>query len=163
MPWCPRCQTEYRPGFTRCADCGAPLEAQAPAPAPLRSITPVLLTEAVDDTTCRLLCSLLDEHGIPVERRAHDPLDDIRRLYTGRALFGTDLYVADADLEAARALTESYLSPHPLPSALADEIAAMPYPEEPIPSADRPRAAKALLLTGLFVLAMLGLWYLSKL
>lgn len=30
MPWCPKCRTEYRPGFTKCADCGSELVAEQP-------------------------------------------------------------------------------------------------------------------------------------
>lgn len=31
MPWCPQCRTEYREGFTQCADCGAALVDALPA------------------------------------------------------------------------------------------------------------------------------------
>ncbi|MCM1026895.1 MAG: hypothetical protein NC432_10700 [Roseburia sp.] len=30
MPWCPKCKTEYREGFTVCADCGSELVAEQP-------------------------------------------------------------------------------------------------------------------------------------
>lgn len=30
MPWCPKCKTEYREGFTICADCGSELVAEEP-------------------------------------------------------------------------------------------------------------------------------------
>ena len=30
MPWCPKCKSEYRDGFTVCADCGAQLVAEMP-------------------------------------------------------------------------------------------------------------------------------------
>ena len=30
MPWCPKCKTEYREGFTVCADCGSQLVAEEP-------------------------------------------------------------------------------------------------------------------------------------
>lgn len=30
MPWCPKCKTEYREGFTVCADCGGELVEQEP-------------------------------------------------------------------------------------------------------------------------------------
>lgn len=31
MPWCPKCKTEYREGFTVCADCGSELVSELPA------------------------------------------------------------------------------------------------------------------------------------
>ena len=34
MPWCPNCKTEYREGFTHCADCGAELVPTLPDEAP---------------------------------------------------------------------------------------------------------------------------------
>ena len=30
MPWCPKCKSEYREGFTVCADCGTELVAEEP-------------------------------------------------------------------------------------------------------------------------------------
>ncbi len=30
MPWCPKCKTEYREGFTVCADCGSELVKEQP-------------------------------------------------------------------------------------------------------------------------------------
>lgn len=30
MPWCPKCKTEYRAGFTKCADCGSELVEDKP-------------------------------------------------------------------------------------------------------------------------------------
>ena len=32
MPFCPRCKSEYRPGFSRCADCDVELVAALPTP-----------------------------------------------------------------------------------------------------------------------------------
>lgn len=34
MPWCPRCKTEYREGFTVCADCGSELVEEEPVETP---------------------------------------------------------------------------------------------------------------------------------
>ena len=34
MPWCPKCKTEYREGFTVCADCGSELVEEEPAETP---------------------------------------------------------------------------------------------------------------------------------
>lgn len=34
MPWCPNCKSEYRDGFTTCAECGAPLVRQLPRTKP---------------------------------------------------------------------------------------------------------------------------------
>lgn len=34
MPFCPACRTEYRPGFSACADCHVPLVEKLEAPPP---------------------------------------------------------------------------------------------------------------------------------
>ena len=34
MPWCPKCKTEYREGFTVCADCGSELVEEEPVETP---------------------------------------------------------------------------------------------------------------------------------
>lgn len=36
MPWCPKCRSEYRKGFTVCADCGTELVAEEPAQKKMR-------------------------------------------------------------------------------------------------------------------------------
>ncbi len=45
--YCPQCGAEYRPGFTRCADCEVPLvAAKPPAPEPL-ALTTVFSTGSI--------------------------------------------------------------------------------------------------------------------
>lgn len=38
MPWCPKCKTEYREGFTVCADCGSELVEEEPAETPAEEV-----------------------------------------------------------------------------------------------------------------------------
>lgn len=55
--FCPKCKTEYRPGFTRCADCGSDLVDRLPEePRPIRSgqtgevrLVPILQTHDQSD------------------------------------------------------------------------------------------------------------------
>ena len=52
--YCPQCGAEYRPGFTRCADCEVPLvAAKPPAPEPL-ALTTVFSTGAVTSPITRM-------------------------------------------------------------------------------------------------------------
>ena len=37
MPWCPKCKSEYREGFTVCADCGSQLVEEEPADEPKKA------------------------------------------------------------------------------------------------------------------------------
>jgi hypothetical protein len=67
--YCPRCQSEYRDGFTECSDCGAPLvEGAAPAPSP-DAFDPALGLVVVLETTNPIQLALakgaLDDNGIP--------------------------------------------------------------------------------------------------
>jgi len=39
--FCPQCKSEYRPGFTECADCGVPLEHELPEEPPSPEISHV--------------------------------------------------------------------------------------------------------------------------
>ena len=43
MPWCPKCETEYRSGFDTCADCGAQLTDSQPQPTPQYNAVPLSL------------------------------------------------------------------------------------------------------------------------
>lgn len=165
--FCPNCRTEYRAGFTRCADCGAALVDSLPPEEPPREVTPVLLAAGVDATLCPLLRQILEDNGIPSFTRTHDEIDNIRKIYTGACLFGEDIYVADADLTGARALCEAFLSPpgerRPL-RGMSREIEEMDYPEEtPGSGLSRELTLKYLLLGALCVAAVVLLYYLSTL
>jgi len=80
--FCPQCKAEYRPGFTRCADCDVDLVYEPPASGPGEVGRP---DEDPDDPFCSFwrgddprihaeLCELLNEEGIPhktVRREDH--------------------------------------------------------------------------------------------
>lgn len=87
MPWCPKCKSEYREGFTVCADCGVelvenlPEEKEAPAGFVCRNVEigvdpfaggqfteeeqPVFLVGIEDAAETARLCELLDSCHIP--------------------------------------------------------------------------------------------------
>lgn len=65
---CPSCHTEYRSGFTRCADCGVGLVAALPlgaAPARAKEDTLELAWRGTDLIAYSLLVPALEEAGIP--------------------------------------------------------------------------------------------------
>jgi hypothetical protein len=82
---CPRCNAEYRAGFTRCADCGVQLVNDAPHFALTRHAPPPDPGDPNEDPFCSFwkgedarvhaeLCEVLEEAGIPhrtVFRRDH--------------------------------------------------------------------------------------------
>lgn len=81
---CPQCNAEYRPGFTRCADCGVDLVKELPHRA-LASQPPADPGDPNEDPYCSFwkgedarvhaeLCEVLEEAGVPhktVFRRDH--------------------------------------------------------------------------------------------
>ena len=73
--FCPQCNAEYRPGFTRCSDCDVELVHDPPHFA-LAGTSPVEPGDPNDDPFCSFwkgqdarihaeLCELLDEAGVP--------------------------------------------------------------------------------------------------
>jgi hypothetical protein len=66
--YCPQCRTEYREGFTECADCHVPLLAGAPPPEPDPfdpSLELVVVLESNSGVQFAMARGLLEEAGIP--------------------------------------------------------------------------------------------------
>lgn len=61
--FCPNCGDEYRPGFTRCADCDVELTETPPAPAEPYEFVTVL--ETGDQSLVAVAKSVLEGAGIP--------------------------------------------------------------------------------------------------
>jgi hypothetical protein len=68
MPFCPSCQSEYRPGFTLCKDCDVELVESLPEAQPEEGInTAVELVELAtfpDHPEAEMIRELLEENGI---------------------------------------------------------------------------------------------------
>lgn len=67
--FCPNCKTEYRPGFSRCSDCGAQLvehlDVSVPANRPQDTDGPKLLWTGTDPAVLGVIVDALDDAGIP--------------------------------------------------------------------------------------------------
>ena len=66
--YCPKCFTEYREGFTECADCGVPLVAGAPPQEPDSfdpSIELVVVLDSNNSIQLAMARGLLEQSGIP--------------------------------------------------------------------------------------------------
>lgn len=67
--FCPNCKTEYRPGFSRCSDCGAQLVEHIDASLPTNRTQdtdgPELLWAGTDPAVLGVTVNALDEAGIP--------------------------------------------------------------------------------------------------
>lgn len=146
MPWCPHCGTEYRTGFTHCADCGTALTCSPPihtSDSPSGPAEPALLMRAPSYPGAPMILGLLQSEGIACFSLVHDELDGLARIYTGVSLSGEDIYVDAADLNRARELTDVYFN-HGADIA-SDALAAAALEAEPydFPASDRMSDAPA--------------------
>ena len=109
MPWCPKCKTEYREGFTECANCRVPLTEQRPegeAPAEgeseLSLMEPVVLYDAKDAAQAAMICEILRNADIAAAMRDSEELGGLLRVYTGSSLYGMSVLVDRSQVEQAR-------------------------------------------------------------
>ena len=96
--FCPKCRTEYKEGFTVCADCGAQLVEELPPEEPdFPELVTVLSTG--DLSTVALAKSILDEAEIPFIAKGEFPMEQL-------AVGPVEIQVDRNDQEQARQLLE---------------------------------------------------------
>lgn len=115
MPFCPKCQTEYREGFSTCADCHVPLVAELPPlpePEPLPDSQdfgePTLLLTADTELEADMLVALFTDSGIPAYKQYDGASGVLKGIY-GTALLGARVYVPANLIEQAQELHTAYL------------------------------------------------------
>ena len=108
MPWCPNCKTEYRDGFTTCADCGAQLVdnlADEPEMPDINGpILPVLLMHCPSTFDADATCALLRSFGIACFSQ---PDSGGEKIYTGVSLTGERMLAAQPDSESGSAKSDA--------------------------------------------------------
>ncbi len=105
--FCPKCKSEYREGFTVCADCGTPLVEKLPDP---NAFDPVFFFKTAEDAPGELP-ALLARAGVACYLDAGE--DRFLRVDPEYAIAG-ELYVNRRDLPMARRCL-SLLSGPPVP------------------------------------------------
>ncbi len=116
-PFCPRCRTEYRPGYENCADCQAQLveelAGEEPGPAQLQARM-VSVFEAPDQMSALAVSALLGDRQIEaVVRSEQIPMyDGVAMMLFPR--WGRVLVLEDREKEA-RELIEGFLAGPALP------------------------------------------------
>ena len=102
--FCPECRSEYRQGFTECADCHVALVERLPALAqePDHNIEVVTVYRSIDPALTMLARSLLDSAGIPY----YLIRENLQDLLAGRYLVSgpTEFQVEAKDAQAAAAV-----------------------------------------------------------
>lgn len=131
--FCPECKTEYRPGFTKCADCGVDLVTHLPetepavepdADIPTDSEGRELLWSGLFAPVAAALCKALDSAGI-----AHKETDRQFGLLPTMGGSVRFIWIEPRDRSAARAILER---------VLANQDGVEPEPHEEL-SADSAR------------------------
>ena len=112
MPYCPKCLSEYRPGVTRCSDCGAKLVEPDPAPPGDWASGPdvVRLCEA-QVGEADIIRAALAEAGIQSMVQEHGPITaPLTRLSDGATDDYAIIYVTSNRLKEALQLLEELQS-----------------------------------------------------
>ena len=123
---CPRCLTEYRDGFSECADCRVPL-AEGPPPASAgdkHEVQLVTVFETSDPFAATLAKGTLEDTGIEFQQLGDD--SDERNLsgVTSAGAQATSFQVEASLAERAREVLEPLLNPQSIPESDTEETPA---------------------------------------
>jgi len=113
---CPQCLTEYRDGFTECADCHVSLAPGPPPnpPAEPHAVNLVTVLETSDPFAVNLAKATLEDAGIEYVTAGDDSAE---RGLTGMSPMGamaSQIQVESERADAARELLEPLLNPEPM-------------------------------------------------
>jgi Putative prokaryotic signal transducing protein len=112
---CPQCLTEYRDGFTECADCRVPLVPGSPAKsASVHKVDLITVLETSDPFAANLAKATLEDAGIEFVMGGDD--SDERGL-TGMSPMGamaSRIQVESVRADEARELLEPLIHPQPI-------------------------------------------------
>ena len=102
--FCPVCKAEYRPGFTRCADCDVPLVSTLPdaeeETSPEHEPPGVEIFSAADTFEAETVKGLLEANGIKVFFASGEPIPGLPG--------AVSLFVDSEHAERAESLIEDY-------------------------------------------------------
>src|SRR5262245_55106001 len=120
--FCPRCRTEYRPGFAKCADCGSKLVLVLASPSPQGESSKtrpqpgepdvVVILRSGDPFVVMTVKSVLDEGGLPYTVAERGPAENIGYGLQGLGYPGADpviICVRRQDERGARELVPPWI------------------------------------------------------
>lgn len=107
MPWCPECRSEYREGFTHCADCNAKLIEENP------QVQEDFMNEHIEwvflqnfsESETYIVETFLEVEDIPVLKQRKEA-GGYLKISAEISIFGVDLYVPSEDLNRAKELLD---------------------------------------------------------
>ena len=109
MPFCPKCRSEYRPGFTRCTDCDLELIKSLPEEKPEEfnqaDVELIELATFPNSSEAEMIQELLEDNGISTVLRG-----DVDPLGLASGAESITLLVEEAKLVEAQKLYEDYFA-----------------------------------------------------
>ncbi len=180
MPWCPKCKSEYREGFTECATCHVPLVDELPeedetrvqdtvqaepAEETVQIANPIAVYTSERRIDAEMIRDMLQDSGIAAGMR--QVMIQQSGAVTGRrARYGVELVVDAADTARARQLIDEMKQALEAEQMDEDELArlaeeqAMEMPEQPVE--DNASFKLLPVVAAVIVVALVLLWLVAR-
>jgi hypothetical protein len=101
MPWCPKCKSEYKEGFAKCADCDIEL-VEALSPDKWINDKAAFLVEASNDLEADIIEALLTSNQIQVMREYRE----YSHVLSEYSWLGVKIFVPSKKFEVAKQILE---------------------------------------------------------
>lgn len=179
MPWCPKCGSEYRDGFTECASCGvklvdkltdeqkkqAEMEERRDMVLPEGMSRPVAVFTAKNRLEAESIEDMLRDNDIPVFDRPA-AFRQIQSYSGADARFGVELVVDASQTARARQLIDEMQTELSENELSEDDLARLAEEQaEQMPKAEVEDSASMRLLpiiAGILVLALVVLYFVTR-
>lgn len=179
MPWCPKCGSEYRDGFTECASCGvklvdkltdeqkkqAEMEESRDMVLPEGMSRPVAVFTAKNRLEAESIEDMLRDNDIPVFDRPA-AFRQIQSYSGADARFGVELVVDASQTARARQLIDEMQTELSENELSEDDLARLAEEQaEQMPKAEAEDSASLRLLpviAGILVLALVVLYFVTR-
>lgn len=179
MPWCPKCGSEYRDGFTECASCGvklvdkltdeqkkqAEMEERHDMVLPEGMSRPVAVFTAKNRLEAESIEDMLRDNDIPVFDRPA-AFRQIQSYSGADARFGVELVVDASQTARARQLIDEMQTELSENELSEDDLARLAEEQaEQMPKAEAEDSASLRLLpviAGVLVLALVVLYFVTR-
>ena len=179
MPWCPKCGSEYRDGFTECASCGvklvdkltdeqkkqAEMEERRDMVLPEGMSRPVAVFTAKNRLEAESIEDMLRDNDIPVFDRPA-AFRQIQSYSGADARFGVELVVDASQTARARQLIDEMQTELSENELSEDDLAQLAEEQaEQMPKAEVEDSASLRLLpviAGILVLALVVLYFVTR-
>lgn len=127
MPWCTKCNAQYRDGFTNCSVCGSKLcdtgVGKNEGDEKEQGVYEMLVVNAGDAVELAYITSMLESESIPY-RIAEADIGQYLRILHGASFFGRGIFVDRRYSEKAAAIATSYRAVAEPYDELAEECPA---------------------------------------